>query len=175
MEFSVGQTLIHPYHGAGEVVDVEDKELVEGFEHYYVIRFEGKELTTRIPIRNADDFGLRSVMSDDKFDRAMETLRTMPEELPSHFKSRRAKVEDMIRSAQPVKIAKAVRDLTWRKKDEHLTKADRRLLMEGKDLLVDEMALVSDSDPETIRVQIEEALANAVEAKRASQNGDTGD
>lgn len=171
MEFSVGQTLIHPYHGAGKVLDIENKELVEGFEHYYVIHFEGNELTTRIPVRNADDFGLRSVMSDDKFDRAMAILSQEPEELPSHFKSRRAQVEDMIRSGQPIKIAEAVRDLTWRKKDEHLTKADRRLLMEGKDLLVDEMSLVTDSDPEEVRVKMEEALAEAVKIKRATENG----
>lgn len=171
MEFSVGQTLIHPYHGAGEVLDIENKELVEGFENYYVIHFEGNELTTRIPVRNAEEFGLRGVMSDDKLEQAMEILRQEPEELPTHFKSRRAQVEDMIRSGQPINIAEAVRDLTWRKKDEHLTKADRRLLMEGKDLLVDEMSLVADADPEEVRIQMEEALAESVKTKLASSNG----
>ncbi len=35
MEFSVGDTVVHPGHGCGQIVGPERLDLVEGFERYY--------------------------------------------------------------------------------------------------------------------------------------------
>jgi RNA polymerase-interacting CarD/CdnL/TRCF family regulator len=44
MEFSVGEKVIHPRHGCGQIVGPERLDLVEAFERYYVIKFAEKGL-----------------------------------------------------------------------------------------------------------------------------------
>lgn len=166
MEFSIGQTVMHPEHGAGQVVDVANRELVEGFNEYYVIEFADKNLTLSIPMRRTDASGIRQLMPQPKLERALEILQKLPRRLPKNFKKRRKQVEDLVRSGHPTKIAKAIRDLTWRKKDVHLTKADRELLHHGRELLITELALATDRDPQEVEEVVEQALAHAVATKR---------
>lgn len=165
MQFSVGQNIVHPAHGAGEIVDIENQELVSGFKKYYVIEFTGKRLTLRVPTRRVEDLGMREVMSRQRSDRVFKTLREIPGQLPQNFKERRHMVADMINSGSPSKLAEAVRELTWRRYNAHLTKSDTELLAEGRERLITEVALAMDADLIEARQHIDDALAEAVQAK----------
>ncbi|HSR33941.1 MAG TPA: CarD family transcriptional regulator [Anaerolineae bacterium] len=37
MQFSVGDKVVHPYHGPGRITSVERRELLAGAKRYYVI------------------------------------------------------------------------------------------------------------------------------------------
>ena len=41
MGFSVGDKVMHPKFGAGQITGEEHRELVDGFKHYYVIKVVG--------------------------------------------------------------------------------------------------------------------------------------
>ena len=107
MKYSIGESVVHPAHGAGEIVKVEEQELVSGFKRYYVIEFLAKRLTMRVPIHKTDDLGIRAVMNGARLEQVFKTLRKLPTELPSNFKQRRQHVENLIRSGYPTKIAEA--------------------------------------------------------------------
>lgn len=165
MDYTIGQTIIHPTHGPGKIVGIEHQEFVEGFNRYYVIRFAGKQLTIRVPFRRVEDLGLREVMSNARLTQVMATLRQLPNQLPKDFKVRRKQLETLIFSGVPVNVAEAVRELTWRRVDKTLNVEDKRLLEHGRELLIQEMALVTDDDPLQIQTEIDEALATAVKTK----------
>jgi len=161
LQLSVGQNVVHPNHGIGEVVNVKKMDVVEGFNRYYVIKFLTNNLTSHIPIRKTDDVGLRKTMSETKIERVFETLRATPSELPDHYKQRRKRIEDLFKSGRPVKIAQAVRDLAWRKKSDGLSKADGQFLSKGKNMLVEEISLVTDKTDSETRRDINKVLAKA--------------
>ena len=167
MQYSVGESVVHPAHGAGEIIGVEEHELVSGFSRYYVIEFLAKRLTMRVPMRKTDDVGIRAVMSGARLEQVFKTLRKQPEDLPANFKERRQYVENMIRSGYPTKIAEAVRELTWRRKDKHLTKADAELLSQGRELLSTEIALTLDCDVVEAQQRMDMAVAEAIETRLA--------
>lgn len=158
MEFSIGDQIIHPAYGVGQIVDMEDLELVEGFEHYYVIEILDQGVTVRIPIRKMEDLGVRPVMSKAKLAQILETLSSMPRQLSEDFKTRQARVQEKLKTGRPLKIAEVVRDLSWRKRQAHLTKADANLLAQGQALLVTEMALVNNTEPNEAQETIDAAL-----------------
>ncbi|GIV78300.1 MAG: hypothetical protein KatS3mg050_2694 [Litorilinea sp.] len=170
MQFAVGQNIVHPSHGAGTVIDVQNQELVEGFRRYYVIRFDGKRLTVHVPFRRTDEVGLRKVMSRSKCQDVLDTLRKLPKPLPSNFKERRKLIENLIHSGQPTKIAEAVRELNWRGEEKRLNTADSDLLAQGREMLIQEMALATGADPAEIQQRIDRALEASVQAKLAEQN-----
>ncbi len=165
MLFSIGENIVHPSHGAGQIVGIEKQELVSGFHQYYVIEFVGKRLTIRVPERRVEDLGMRNVMSRVRYQAVLETLRSLPDQLPKNFKERRQAVAEMINSGVPKRIAEAVRDLTWRRRAAHLTKSDSELLGEGRERLIAEMALANECDVTEVRLEIDEALSTAVAAQ----------
>lgn len=168
MEYAIGQNIIHPAHGPGEVVGFERQEVKGDEQRYCVIRFVDKRLTIRIPLLRCEEVGLRTTMSHEKIRQVMATLRELPQQLPKDFKQRHKQIESLVYSGVPVKIAEAVRELTWRRShNKYLGLADQRLLREGKELLVQEMALVTEQDTSEIETDIEAALAVAIETKEA--------
>ncbi len=169
MLFSVGENVVHPSHGAGQIVGIEKQELVSGFHQYYVIEFVGKRLTIRVPERRVADLGMRNVMSSTRYQAVLSTLRSLPGQLPKNFKERRQVVSEMINSGVPKRIAEAVRDLTWRRRAAHLTKSDSELLGEGRERLIAEMSLSKECNIAEARFELDDALSEAVAAKEEKE------
>lgn len=159
MQFSVGDRVIHPTYGAGQITDTEDLELIEGFEHYYVIDILAQNVIVRVPMRKMQDLGVRPIMTEAKMAHMLETLRATPSQLSTDFKERRTRIQEKLNTGRPLKIAEVVRDLTWHKRETHLTKADSDLLAHGQTLLATEVALVTDTEVAQARETIDSALA----------------
>lgn len=165
MEFSVGEHIVHPAHGAGTIVGVQNQELVSGFQRYYEIRFADKRLTVRVPSRSIDELGLRSVMGSKKCEEVLSVLRSTPQALPNNFKERRRVVETLIHSGRPVKVAEALRELRWRRELKPLNKADSDLFSQASSMLVQEMALATGEEQVEVEQHISAALSESIRAK----------
>lgn len=168
MEYIVGENVVHPAHGAGTIVDIQEREIIEGLTRYYVIEFGEKNLTVSVPVRRTDEIGIRTVMTEAKFDQVIDTLSRRPGQLPKDYKERRAVLAKLIQSGRPVKVAEALRELTWRREDKHLTVADTRMLDQARTMLVTEMSLATDSEPLAIESAINEALLEAIAKRQAT-------
>lgn len=170
LQLPVGQTVVHPNHGIGKITNVTKMDLLEEFKRYYVIDFFTHDLTSRIPVKKADELRLRKTMSEDKVSQVFNTLRALPQGLPDHFKQRRSQIEALLYSGRPVKIAKAVRELTWRKNKGKLSTTDHQLLTKGRKMLIEEITLVTDSKESETRRKVRKALKISINAKEANQD-----
>jgi CarD family transcriptional regulator len=173
MRFSIGDKVVHPKFGAGKITGEEHRELVQGFEHYYVINILDTGATAYIPAGKMEDLGVRPVMSRNKLTQVFETLGSLPRVLSKDYKRRQARIQDKLGTGRPVPIAEAVRDLAWRKKKKRLTQKDEALLSRGMDLLAGEMALATDTEifdaRETIDIALKAAMAEDNDGSSGSQ------
>jgi CarD family transcriptional regulator len=161
MEFSVGDRVMHPKFGAGQITGEMDRELVDGYRHYFVIKVLGSGATAYVPMGTMGELGVRPVMSSDKLDQVLGTLGSVPSDLSSDYKLRQAGVHEKLETRRPVNVAEAVRDLTWHRKRKHLTQRDEALLNHGKELLATEIALVTDREIPNAYELIDAALSAA--------------
>jgi len=166
LQLPIGQTVVHPNHGIGKITDVTKMDLVDEFKRYYVIDFVTKNLTSRIPIRKMEELKLRTTMSRAKVKKVFTALKAIPQGLPQDYKRRRAQLESEVHSGNPVKIANAVRELTWRKENDRLSTSDSRLLAKGREMLIEEIALVTESETDEAIYRVDQALTAAIEAKQ---------
>jgi RNA polymerase-interacting CarD/CdnL/TRCF family regulator len=143
--------------------------VLEEFNRYYVINFITNNLTSHIPIRKIEALGLRKTMSRKKVSQVFTLLKETPEDLPSFYKTRRKVLEDLLGSGRPLKVAEAVRDLTWRKQKNGLSPFDGQILSKGREILIDEIALVTDCDRLEASRRVDEALTEAIESRRAAE------
>ena len=146
MGFSVGDKVMHPNFGAGQITGEEHRELVDGFKHYYVIKVVESRATAYIPIRKMDELGVRLVMSLGMLNQVLATLQSVPSTLSNDYKERQEGVQEKLRTGLPVPMAETVRDLTWRRKRKYLTQKDEVLLKRGREQLANEMALATESE-----------------------------
>ena len=163
MEFSIGDQVMHPKHGAGQITGQKHLKIVEGFENYYVIKVGDKGLVVHIPMRKMEELGVRPIMARSKLTRVLDTLRDTPYRLSENFKIRQARVKEKLKTGRPLEIAEVVRDLTWRKHRASLSAADARLLDRGLDLLSAEIALVTNKEPFDVHKTISNTLTDAME------------
>ncbi len=167
MQFSVGDKVMHPQYGAGKITNIDHRELVEGFEHYYVIELLEPDSILYVPVRKTDDLGIRPVMSQTKVDRVFDTLQGLPHRLAKDYKKRQARLREKISTGRSIKLAEAVRDLAYRRHHDRLTKVDQRLYDRGEELLASEMALATDSSVMDVQEKIQAALHVTLARKAA--------
>jgi CarD family transcriptional regulator len=162
MEFSIGDMLMHPQFGPALVIGLEDREWVEGFKRYCVLEIQGRSLTVRLPVRELDSFGLRPIMSKAKVAQVMCTLGSAAEPLADDARARQDELQERIRTCKPLKMASAIRDLTWRQRDTHLTKRDTDLLDRARTLLTAEIASATGTQAEPVNEAISAMMAQAI-------------
>lgn len=162
-EFAVLDRVVHPAHGPGLITAVELMDgAITGFIRYYVINIYEQNLTVRVPVRRADRVGLRSVMSRERLDNVLQTLRSEPNSLPGDYKQRQATIRERIKVTRPVELAEVIRDLFRYGENNHLTSVDTQLLRTSMDRLAWEMACAADSTPGDSLEEINRALGAPV-------------
>lgn len=166
MSFTIGQSVIHPAHGAGTIIAFQEKELVKGFQRYYVIEFDRNRLRVHLPEPRIEKIGVRPVMPASRIVHVFETLESHPLDLPDEFRVRRSVVDKQIHSGYPSQIAAAVRDLMWRESAKYLTEADREALAEARALLITEMALALGQSWEQTEARADQSIARAIRARQ---------
>jgi CarD family transcriptional regulator len=162
MQFSVGDKVVHPQHGPGEVAGIVFRELAEGLKSYYVIDIPGQGLTLHVPVLRAEEAGLRRAMSQSRLARVLSLLGGRPHTLPEDYRVRQEQVSIRLRTRRVVDVVGVVRDLTWLRERDHLTKRDSDYLKRGRDLLASEMALVSGTAVASAIKLIDATMAAAV-------------
>jgi CarD family transcriptional regulator len=163
MEFSIGDRVVHPHHGPGQITGVERREFVEEAKRYYVIDIPGQELTLFVPLRTVEQVGIRPIMRRAKLLRVLDTLRGRPRRLPDDHKERQELVWEKLKTGRAMQMAEVVRDLTWQRERDHLTKRDAEYLQRGRDFLAAEMAFASETEVSEANDRIDDALESAIQ------------
>jgi len=138
--FSIGDDIVHAYYGVGQIVDIEDKQLNDKIHTYYVV--QTKDSTFWLPVDKADNERIRSITSSKIFqDSVVEALAADPQEMASHYQTRRKRIKDVRASGEILRIAKLVRDLSYRRYAKgRLTDIERRNLDRLRNRLITEWA-----------------------------------
>jgi CarD family transcriptional regulator len=141
-EFKVGEKAVHPAHGVGEVIGIEEREIGGTRANFYILRILDNGMKVMVPIGAATQVGLRYVMSEKEATGILSTMRAREVAVDVQPWSRRFRVyTEMIKSGSAVEIAKVLRDMNRLKFDKELSFGERRLLDQAKSLLLKELAI----------------------------------
>lgn len=139
LKLKMGDKAVHPKHGLGEVIAVEERELGGMKGEFYVLRILDNGMRVMVPVSSPS--GLRSVMSPKEADGVLDTMRAREVAVDLQPWSRRFRAyTEMIKSGSPHEVAKVLRDMYRLKFDKDLSFGERRLLDQAKSLLMKELA-----------------------------------
>jgi CarD family transcriptional regulator len=159
LTYAVGDTVIHPHHGATRVDDLEHRELNGDKVEYVVLTSPFNDLTLKVPVARVDDVGIRACMSDEALAEVIEVLKDDPTPQKGHWSRRLKRNQSRMRSGEPEKLAMVVRDLTAKLSTKGLSPAERRIHRTSRRMLHGEIAAVVEGGEDAADALLDEALA----------------
>ncbi|MGD8620316.1 MAG: CarD family transcriptional regulator [Anaerolineales bacterium] len=138
--FEEGEWIKHPYHGVGQITDIEEKKLGGDERRFY--RVETDDKIFWIPVEDADDSTARPIATEQTLEESLEILADEPEQMADHYRTRRSRINDVRDSGRLPRIARLLRDLAGRRRRKSLNSTERRAYREFRQSLISEWSRV---------------------------------
>ena len=162
MNYTVGQTLVYPHHGAVTVTDISPMTIKGVERETLTFRVHATELTIKLPADNAEDVGVRAVIDDAGVEAVFAVLRGPVGMEPDNWSRRFKANEGKMSTGELRLIAEVVRDLWCRERTHPLSTGEKRMLLKARQLLVSELALARSSSVEDAGDLLDSVLAETV-------------
>lgn len=109
--FAIGEKVVHPQHGVGQIVKLEDREFERGDTHkYYEIHIPGGS-TVWVPV-DLTNSGLRRLAHKSELDHCREILKSKPLPLMEDGRVRQSALVERLRQGTIAAQCEVVRDLS---------------------------------------------------------------
>lgn len=157
--FNIGDKIVYPMHGAGEIVAIEEREILGDVHKYYIMRLPINDLKVMVPVKNAKEVGVRDISDADTMEKVLKNLSS--EEIismPKNWNRRYRYNLDKIKSGDLMEIADVVRSLESLDREKSLSTGERKILNEAKQIIVSEMVLVFEKNVEEVTKLIDDAI-----------------
>ena len=176
MEFSVGDTVVYPHHGAAKIEEIIERELNGETVQYLVLQILQSDLNIQVPAKNAELVGVRDVVGEEGLLKVFSVLRETDVEEAGNWSRRYKANQERLGSGDINKVAEVVRDLWRRDQDRGLSAGEKRMLSKARQVLVGELSLAEGVDDEKtaelfsrIEATIERHQALADEAANSAE------
>ena len=77
-EFQVGEKVVYPSHGVGEITEIESQTIADTKLEVYVISFPQDKMTLRVPVSRATVSGLRTLANKSSVNEVYTILNGKP-------------------------------------------------------------------------------------------------
>ena len=159
--YKVGQHIIYPAHGVGEVIAIE-QEVIAGFDiEVYVVKFEQDKMTLRVPTAKAANSGMRALSDELVLKDAFTTLKGKARIKRTMWSRRAQEYEAKINSGDLILVAEVVRDLHRTEAQPEQSYSERQLYERALDRMMREVAAIRKSSHEAAMDDMIDTLTKA--------------
>ena len=159
-EFNIGEVVVYPKHGVGEIMSIETMEISSIKTKFYIVKMEQAKLTIRVPLDKQEEVGLRKISSKKIIEEVFSVLNLKPKIRRIMWSRRAQEYEAKIFSGDPVKIGEVVRDLFRKNSQPEQSYSERQMFQVALERLAREVAAVEKTDYFQATEKIETTLYN---------------
>ena len=159
-QFKIGEVVVYPKHGVGEITKLESMELANIKTKFYIVKMEQARLTIRVPLEKQKEVGLRKISSRKIIDEVFNVLKLKPKIRRIMWSRRAQEYDTKIYSGDPVKIAEVIRDLFRKNSQPEQSYSERQMFQVALERLAREVAAVEKTDYFQATEKIENTLYN---------------
>ena len=159
-EFKIGEVVVYPKHGVGEIIKTESMEIAKIKSKFYVVKMEQSKLTIRVPLDKQKEVGLRKISSKKIIEQVFNVLKLKPKIRRIMWSRRAQEYDAKIYSGDPVKIAEVIRDLFRKNSQPEQSYSERQMFQAALERLAREVAAVEKTDYFQATEKIESTLSN---------------
>ena len=169
LQYSVGDFIVYPSHGVGEITAIQTFEIAEENLEMYNVIFDKEKMTLKIPTIKAKEIGIRKVSSRNEMKKTLEILKTKAKIRRTMWSRRAQEYEAKINSGILTELTEVVRDLFRNSNQPEQSYSERQLYESARDRLAREVAVVEKTD-DIKAVEKIEIILNDATRKTSSEN-----
>lgn len=154
----LGSKLVYPMHGAGEIIDIAEKDFFGKDMLFCTLKIAQKDMVLKFPISKAEGLNIRPV-SDIKT--ILETLKTLESEeyiKSSNWNKRYQTTLNKMKLGTVEDISSVLVNLKTLETIKGLSSGERQLYHSAFDILSSEIMLINGGDIEDANKLLEEEL-----------------
>ena len=159
--YKVGDKVVYPHHGAGTVVKKESRVVLGQKRDYLTIKILHNDMTVNVPVENAEQVGLRTVIDEDLVNTVVKALTAGESEMPKNWNRRFKHNRDKMKTGDILELAEVVRNLSLRDHEKGLSTGEKQMFVKAKKILASELMYAKNMDEEEAAAWLEEVLADS--------------
>jgi len=149
--FNIGDEIVYPMHGAGIIVDIEEKKILGELHKYYILQISISDMKVMLPVNNTETIGIRKIVSEDIANEAINHFLTCEEDDNSNWNQRYRENIEKMKSGSLIDVATVAKTLMLRDNKKSLSNAERKMLSNAKNILISELVLSKKMTAEAIK------------------------
>lgn len=157
--YNVGDIIVYPMHGVGRIENIEKKVILGKRNEYYIITILNSGMKVMIPVKNADNIGIRSIIPKKDIKKVLAVLTKNEKNIVEDWKERYQNNIEKVKSGSIYEVSEVARDLYVRGCEKELSIMERKLYENAYQLVTHEIALSKDIDIEEAGNLVSEALS----------------
>ncbi len=158
IDFEIGDNVVYPHHGAGQVLKKEMKEVLGERREYLTIKILHNDMTVMVPTENAAVAGLRRVIDEETLQKVLAVLQDECSDMPKNWNRRFKHNRDKIKTGDIYDLADVVRNLAIREHQKGLSTGEKQMYTRAKKVLASEMMYALDMDEEEVEAYLTAAI-----------------
>ena len=158
-EFKIGEIVVYPKHGVGEIMSIENMEIANIKTKFYIVKMEQAKLTIRVPLDKQEEVGLRKISSKKIIDEVFNILKLKPKIRRIMWSRRAQEYDQKINSGKIYELAEVVKDLN--KNTDIIADqsySERQLFEKAYERLKSEFEAVLNISPDDVKKKMDKAL-----------------
>jgi CarD family transcriptional regulator len=154
--FKIGDKAVYPAHGVGEVMGIENREIMGLSQDVYVLKILDNGMKIMIPTDKVGSVGLREVIPRKKVKDVYKVLKEKGVAVKSQTWNRRYReYMEKIKTGSIFDIAAVLRDLYLLKFDKDLSFGERKMLDTARNLLIKEISIAKNVKEKVVERELE--------------------
>jgi CarD family transcriptional regulator len=171
VEFAIGDSVVYPHHGAGQVVRKEAKEVLGECREYLTIKILHNDMTVMVPTANAARAGLRRVIDEDTVKKVLAVLQDECSEMPKNWNRRFKHNRDKIKTGDVYELAEVVRNLAVREAEKGLSTGEKQMFTRARKILASELMYALEMTAEQVELHLDSLLLDSPGSASATLSG----
>jgi CarD family transcriptional regulator len=161
IDFEIGDNVVYPHHGAGQVIKKEDKNILGEVRQYLTIKILHNDMTVMVPCENAGKAGLRRVIDEETVKKVLSVLSDDVSGMPKNWNRRFKHNRDKIKTGDIYELAEVVRNLAIREQDKGLSTGEKQMYTRAKKILASELMYALDKTEDEAEEHLDKVLSRA--------------
>ena len=159
--FEVGEWVVYPSHGVGQLTSIESVEVNGDKVEFYVILFQKSKLLLKLPVKKAISAGLRNVLNQEELEQIFLNLSQKAKKKRMMWSKRAQEYEIKINSGDPMALAETLKELHKTGGTSMQSFSERQIYQKALERLATEISIAENADIEEVSKRIETTLQEA--------------
>ncbi len=160
-KFKKGDFVIYPSHGLGLIEGYESHDIGGISVELLVVSFEKERMTLKIPVKKAENAGLRALASKKEMKDVLDSFKIKTKPKRTMWSRRAQEYELKINSGDPMSIAEVIRDLYKKNNVTDQSYSERQIYQAAMERFSRELSAIENINQAEAVNKVEDILKDA--------------